>query len=506
MKTNPETEAEIVRLHHAEGWPIGTIGRQMRVHASVVIRVLGQAGVAPAVTMPRASKIDPFLPFIRETLERFPKLLSSRLLQMVQARGYTGQCSRFREVVAAIRPRPKVEAFLRLRVLPGEQGQVDWGHFGKVRIGKAERNLMAFVMVLSWSRMTYLHFFLDAQMSSFLSGHALAFAAFGGVPRELLYDNLKSAVLERIGDAIRFNERFLRMAGHHRFAPKACAPRRGNEKGRVERKIRYIRDNFFAAREWRDMDDLNAQAAAWCETIAASRPCPGDRSKTVREAFTEEQPRLLALPSTAFPCHEPLPVHVGKTPYVRFDLNDYSVPHTHVRRQLVVLADTHHVRVVDGPDVVAEHARSWSRGEQIEDPAHIAALVAEKRAAHQHSSTDRLQHAAPHSRAFLMRAADRGQNLGSITYQLGRLLAQYGAAELDAALADANTRGLVHPPSVRQLLEQHRAALGRPAPLTAQVPQDPRLRDVVIRPHALGLYDALQPRNDEEDDHADIDG
>lgn len=89
MKTNPETEAEIVRLHHAEGWPIGTIGRQMRVHASVVVRVLGQAGVAPAVTMPRASKIDPFLPFIRETLERFPKLLSSRLLQMVQARGYT---------------------------------------------------------------------------------------------------------------------------------------------------------------------------------------------------------------------------------------------------------------------------------------------------------------------------------------------------------------------------------------------------------------------------------
>lgn len=250
----------------------------------------------------------------------------------------------------------------------------------------------------------------------------------------------------------------------------------------------------------------NAQAAAWCESIAASRPCPGDRSKTVREAFAEEQPRLLALPDTAFPCHEPLPVHVGKTPYVRFDLNDYSVPHTHVRRQLVVLADTHHVRIVDGPDVVATHTRSWSRGEQVEDPAHIAALIAEKRAAYQHSSTDRLQHAAPHSRAFLMRAADRGQNLGSITYQLCRLLAQYGAAELDTALADANARGLVHPPSVRQLLEQHRAELGRPAPLTAQVPQDPRLRDVVIRPHALGLYDALQPRDDKEDDDAGIDG
>lgn len=161
---------------------------------------------------------------------------------------------------------------------------------------------------------------------------------------------------------------------------------------------------------------------------------------------------------------------VGKTPYVRFDLNDSSVPHTHVRRQLVLIADTHTVRVVDGPTAVATHTRTWGRGEQIEDPVHTAALVAEKRAAHQHSSTNRLQHAAPHSRDFLMRAADRGQNLGSITYQLSRLLAQYGA-ELDVALAEANTRGIVHPPSWRQLLDQRRAELDRPAPLTAEVPQ-----------------------------------
>lgn len=501
MKTRPETEAEIIRLHHAEGWPIGTIAGQLCIHTSVVMRVLGQAGIVEAVTLPRPSKLDPYLPFMRETLDRYPKLRAARLLQMVQARGYGGQCSRFREVVATIRPRPRMEAFLRLSTLPGEQGQVDWGHFGKVRVRGAERKLMAFVMVLSWSRMMWLRFFLDSQMSSFLRGHVLALEAFGGVPRVLLYDNLKSAVLERVGDAKRFNEKMLRLAAHYRFEPRLCAPARGNEKGRVERRIRYIRDNFFAAREWRDLDDLNAQATAWCDNIAASRPCPGDRSKPVREAFAEEQPRLLPVPSTSFPCDEQMPVSVGKTPYVRFDLNDYSVPHTHVRRQLLVIADTHTVRIVDGPAVVATHARTWGRGEQIEDPAHTAALVAEKRAAHQHSSTNRLQHAAPHCRDFLMRAADRGQNLGSITYQLVRLLAQYGAAELDAALADANTRGIVHPPSVRQLLDQRRAELGRPAPLTADVPQDPRLRDVVIRPHALHLYDELQPPLAEEDDH-----
>ncbi len=116
------------------------------------------------------------------------------------------------------------------------------------------------------------------------------------MPRELWYDNLKSVVLERHGDAIRFNPRFLDFAGHYRFLPKPVAVARGNEKGRVERAIRYVRDNFFAARTWRDIDDLNAQARAWCDGIAADRPWPDDRSLTVREAFERERGSLLALP------------------------------------------------------------------------------------------------------------------------------------------------------------------------------------------------------------------
>jgi transposase len=500
VKTRPETEAEIVRLHHAEGWPVGTIAQQLGVHNSVVMRVLGQAGVVPAVTMPRPSKVDPYLPFIRETLEKYPRLRASRLLQMVQARGYTGKCSRFREIVATMRPRPRAEAYLRLATLPGEQGQVDWAHFGKLRVGRAERPLMAFVMVLSWSRMMYLRFFLDARMPSFLRGHQLAFETLGGVPREILYDNLKSAVLERVGDAIRFNETLLQLAGHYRFAPKPCAPARGNEKGRVERRIRYIRDNFFAARTYESLDDLNAQAEDWCTQIAAARPCPEDRARTVGDAFSEERARLLPLPETRFACDEVVPVRVGKTPYVRFDLNDYSVPHTHVRRQLSAVADPDTVRIVDGTVVLATHARAWGRDERVEDPAHIEALVADKRAAHQHRGMDRLQHAAPHSRDFLRRCAERGQNLGNVTWQLGRLLDQYGAAELDAALAEANARELVHPPSVRQLLERRRADEGRLAPLSAEVPTNPRLREVVVRPHALDLYDRLRPSDEEDGD------
>src|SRR6187551_3236826 len=195
----PEREAEILRLHHAEKWPVGTIASQLHVHHSTVRRVLIQAGVVAAEAMSRPSIVDPFVPFIKQTLTQYPRLRASRLYTMVRERGYAGAPDYFRHIVARHRPRPPAEAYLRLRTLPGEQAQVDWGHFGKIVIGNAARPLMAFVMVLSYSRQIFLRFYLGAAMPAFLDGHVSAFTFFGGVPRELLYDNLKSAVLERVG-------------------------------------------------------------------------------------------------------------------------------------------------------------------------------------------------------------------------------------------------------------------------------------------------------------------
>ena len=142
-------------------------------------------------------------------------------------------------------------------------------------------------VVLSYSRRIFLRFFLDARMESFLAGHVEAFEAWAGVPRVLLYDNLKSAVLERRDDAIRFNPTLIAFAAHYRYEPRPVAVARGNEKGRVERSIRYIRDSFFAARRFKNLDDLNAQADAWCGGVASDRLCPGS-DITVCEAFTRE--------------------------------------------------------------------------------------------------------------------------------------------------------------------------------------------------------------------------
>jgi hypothetical protein len=344
-------------------------------------------------------------------------------------------------------------------------------------------------------------------MPSFVRGHVDAFDFFGGVPRVLLYDNLKSAVLERAGDAIRFHPTLLELSAHYRYQPRPVAPARGNEKGRVERAIRYIRDSFFAARTFMGLDDLNAQALAWTQGIAADRPCPEDRARTVRELFTEERDKLLALPDNPYPTEERVVVDVGKTPYVRFDRNDYSIPHTHTRRSLVVLATLTTVRVVDPdakPDaddaVLCSHARSWDRDQQIEHAPHIEALVEHKRAAKQHRAIDRLHAALPHSRALLVAIAERGGGLGGATCALSKLLDTESAAHLDAAIAEALARGTPHLGAVRHLLDRARKDRGEPPAVAPHLPADPRLDGLVVRPHPLSTYDRLQRMTDDADE------
>ena len=497
MTIAPELVAQILRLHAAEKWRVGTIARQLHVHRDTVRRVLALNG-APVPSSPlRPSRIDVFRPFILQTLAKFPTLTAARLYVMVGQRGYVGSGEHFRHLIAAMRPRPAAQAYLRLRTLPGEQAQVDWAHFGHLQIGRARRPLMAFVMVLSHSRMIFLRFFLDARMDSFLRGHVEAFAALG-LARVLLYDNLKSAVLERQGDAIRFNPALLALAGHYRFEPRPVAPARGNEKGRVERAIRYVRDSFFAARAFSDLADLNAQARAWCEGQAADRRWPQNHRLSVRQAFQAERANLLALPQHDFALGERVPVTVGKTPYVRFDLNDYSVPHTHVRRTLTVLADEQWVRVLDGATELARHARSWDSGQQIEDDAHVQRLVEHKRAARAHRACDRLAQAAPASAVLLQRAAVRGDNLGSITAALMRLLERWGAAALQAAITEALARDVPHPNAVRLALERAREAAGQPPPVALLLPEHVARRDAPVRAHKLSSYDRKPKPNPKE--------
>ncbi len=229
MTISQELRANILRYHHVEKWRVGTIASQLGVHHSTVKRVLSETGIAKNKVLVEQSIIDPYLSFILEQLQRFPNLTASRLYGMVVERGYPGGPDHFRQLISFYRPKTPAEAYLRLRTLAGEQAQIDWGHFGYMSIGEAKRPLMAFVMVLSYSRKIFLRFYLNARTENFLRGHELAFNYFSGVPRVALYDNLKSAVLDRKGDAIRFNPTLLSFAAHYRFEPRPCAAYRGND-------------------------------------------------------------------------------------------------------------------------------------------------------------------------------------------------------------------------------------------------------------------------------------
>lgn len=493
-----EQRARIRRLFFAEHWKVGTIAAELGLHRDTIHDAIQSRSFLAPVLRARAELLDPYREFIHITLAQYPRLRATRLHEMLKDRGYDGSVFPVRRFVARQRP-SRHEAFLRLSVLPGEQAQVDWASFGSIVVGRAKRGLSCFLMVMSWSRALFARFYLDQTTESFLDGHVSAFEAFGGVPRSILYDNLKSAVLEREGDLVRFHPRILELAGHYHFAPKPCAVARGNEKGRVERRVRDLRDAFFAARTFRSVEDLNVQLEDWIQRVQRARLVPGDPDKrTVRDAFAEERGRLLPLPEHPAPTDLVRAVVAGKTPYVRFDRNDYSIPHTHVRRTLSIVASRAVVRVFDGAAEIAKHARSYDAGQQLEDERHLEALTAEKRRARDHRGRNRLFVVCPSARAFLGEIALHGGHLGGTTSRLLRLLDAYGAIALDRAIRDAHDRGAFRAESVAHVLDQRRRAAGvKPTILLAPF-DDPRVRDQVVEPHRLDEYDNLASRMEDE--------
>jgi transposase len=492
----PELEAEILRLLTAEHWPVGTIARSLSVHHYVVERVARKAGL-PAVKIVRPRRIDPFVEFVRDTWRRYPKIPASRLYAMCRERGYEGNPSHFRHVVSPLRPKPPAEAFLRLRTLPGEQAQADWAHFGTITIGQAVRQLLAFVIVLAYSRAIFMRFFLGQCLENLLRGHDAAFQGWGGCPRAVLYDNPKTIVIERVGQALRMNPLLLDFANAWRYEPRPVPPYRANEKGRVERAIRYARSGFFMARRWRDLDDLNAQADEWCQKDAMGRPWPDDPTITVRDAFEKERPLLLPPPENPPGLDERREVVVGKTPYVRFDKNDYSVPHRLVHETVVVTATPDTVRVLHQGVEVARHRRTYDCRQLVEDASHVEALALEKRAAREHRTLDRVSRAAPSSRALIERLAERGNNLGYATRHLLRLLDLYGAEAVERAIRVVLARDVPHVHGVEQVLEVERSERGLGPAVAIPLPDDPKLH-VTVRPHALSGYDALASRAEHE--------
>jgi transposase len=476
---------------------VGTIATELKLHPDTVRNAIESERFKNTQPL-RASVVDPYIGFIRQTLEQHPRLCATRVYQMVHDRGYNGSVVQLRRAVARLRPQ-KREPFLQLQTFPGEQGQVDWAHFGHIMVGRAKRALSCFVMTLSYSRALYLEFFFDQTMENFLRGHVHAFEFWSGQPRVLLYDNLKSAVLERRGNQILFHPRLLELSGYYHFAPRPCQVRSGNQKGRVERAIRYVRDSFWAGRTFTTLAECNRQALQWRDQVAHRRRWPGGDHLTVAEAFAEEQLRLLAPALHPFSTDRVETVRSHKTIYVRFDLNDYSIPPEAVGKQLTLVASDTIVRILDGSIELARHTRTWDRHQFVLDPAHQDAVLKTKRKAFHSTPGGRLEQMAPESRALLDLAFAQGESAGAQTSQLLKLLEQYGAAALRRAIAEALERGTPRASSVAFLLSR-RPRSTQPA---LDLSRHPQAQSVDVRPHDLGTYDELartQSNRDKKDD------
>lgn len=484
----PQLEAEIRRLFFAEHWKRGTIVAQLGVHPDVVKRVVGNLG--PRHKTGGVPLIEPYALFIQDTLKQYPRLRATRLLAMLQARGYSGSIRTLRRYVRLARPVPGREVFVRTETLPGEQAQVDWAYAGKLRIGTIERPLWLFVIVLKYSRAFWAEFVLDLGAASLCRSLTRAATYFGGVTRQWLFDNAKAVVVDRHGDVVRFHARLIELSSALLVQLMLCRVRKPHEKGSVERTIRYLRDAFLAARRIHDIEHGNAQLLEFIERFALQRPHPVKHDKTVGAVLDEEKVHLLTLPPSMPVTDDVVAVTADKTAFVRFDTNRYSVPPTSANKTLTLVASDTTIRVLDtdrpsDDQIVAQHSRCWARKQVIEVPEHRKQLVALKRTAAENKGRDRLRAEVPTITSLLQRWAEDGRFVGSQVARTCKLLDMYGSEVLASAVDELLERGSADFGALSLLCEKRRTTKGAALPLDL-APHVPE-RDVIQ--HDLGGYD-----------------
>jgi transposase len=485
----PETKAEIRRLVLADGWKIETTARRFGVHHSVVRRAIRTEPLGERVPSPLSS-LEPFKPYVVQRLSELPELTAIRLLRELRDRGFEGGIAQLRRYVAKVRTPRARKAYLRVEVEPCEQAQVDWGSFGMLRVADTQRPLSCFVMVLSYSRALYLDFALDQRMDTFLRMHERAFAFFGGVPRRVLYDNLKSVVLHHVGATVQFNPTFLQYAGHTLFEPVAAPVRYPEAKGRVENAIKYIRQSFFYGRSFSSLEDLRQQAERWRDEVANKRLHATTRERPA-ERLLLERPKLRALPPHPFDTDLVLPLVVNKEARVVVDTNSYSVPHRHVGKAALLRADDTTVRVLVDGELVAEHRRCWGRRRAVEDRTHIDAMLERRTGASGPKKRDRIASLAPEGKLYLTEIARRRIDLENEVKKLLRLLERYGQEDFIHGVRKALASQTFGARFVRNYIDQHRFAQGLPEAPEPVRTGNRAADELDVEPHDLGGYDEL---------------
>jgi transposase len=358
---------------HRQGVSVSAIARQVGLDRKTVRRYIAR-GLEPPAYQPRPAqptRLAPFEHYLRERVTAFPALSGQRLLREIRERGYLGGYTAVTDFLREVRP-AKVSVFeCRFETPPGRQAQVDFAYFRTTFTDEPStpRIVWLFSLVLGHSRMLWGRFVAHQDLDTVLRCHVAAFEALGGVPAEILYDRMKTAVLGDGTEGVIYNEKLLGFASHYGFLPKACRPYRAQTKGKVERPFRYIREDFFLARSFRNLDDLNAQFRHWLDSVANARRHATTR-RVVAEHFAEEQPALRALPAGPYAAVLRLERRISRDGMVSLDGNLYSVPDSTRRRSVEVQVLTDEVRIFEDQHLVATHPVLEGRGKRLVAQGH----------------------------------------------------------------------------------------------------------------------------------------
>jgi transposase len=463
----------------------GQIAAKMGLSNRTVRKWINRSTFQQRLPGMRPSKLDPFKDEIVGLLERHP-YSATQVFQRIRDEGFTGGYTIVKDYVRKIRPK-RQPAYLTLNFAPGECAQVDWGSYKSIAVENTTRRLSFFVMVLCHSRMMYVEFTVSQTMEHFLGCQHRAFEFFGGVPEKVMVDNLKSAVLQRItGEAPVFNPRYLDFAGHYGFRIVPCGVRKGNEKGRVENAVGYIKKNFLNGLDATDFKLINPAARLWMDTVANVRIHGVTKKKPV-DVFAEEAGVLSPLPAFPYDTGMVHQVRASKQFRVTLDTNRYSVPAEYAGRRLTMKAYSDRICLYDDNTLIARHNRSYGRHQDIEDPDHPKELLQQKRKAREQKILARFLTLSPRAEQYYMGLKERRLNLMHHIRKIVGLSEIYGADKVGRALEDGYEFSAFSCEYIANLLEQRSRTIDEPGAL--HITRNEDLLDISLPAPNMNDYD-----------------
>ena len=480
-----ETYMKMKSYHEKDGLNCNQVAAIMGLSYRTVNNWLNEKRYRMRKPSARSSKLDPFKNQILQMLEKYP-YSAAQILLCIKENGFDGSYTIVKDYVRKVRP-PKTKAYLMLSFAPGECAQVDWGSYGSVNVGSTCRRLSFFVMVLCYSRLMYVEFTVSQTMEHFLACHQNAFDFFGCVPKKIMVDNLKSAILRRIvGQAPVFNPKYFDFANYYGFSIAACNVGAGNEKGRVENGVGYVKKNFLAGLDIPDFAAIHPAARHWLATVANVRIHGKTRQKPI-ERFEKERSFLNPLPANAFDIATVSQIRASSQFRITLDANRYSVPAEYAGARLTLKTYPDRLCVYSENQLIARHVRSYDRHQDVEDPDHPKQLLIQRKKARDQKIYMRFLSLSPKAEQYYYKLEQRRMNPKHHVQKIVALSEIYDPNSVARALEDAFTFQAFSCEYIANLLEQRSRCLPEPGALHLTRSED--LLDIDIEQPDLSIYE-----------------